>query len=260
MNLMKVGGIIDISTKDIPHRSSMVIFTVGCNFQCEFCHNKYLLHPNVGREMSVEKLIEQVKNNQLVNGVSITGGEPTLQKELLELCQALSRVGKYISIDTNGSHPEIINSLLPFINRVALDLKGPLKKKILEKITKINIEPTVIIETFKLINNQENIDFEIRTTYVENILTPDDIHEIISFLIRNKFRGTFVLQQYQYSNGVGEKYEDKFKKPEHLSLLNILKPYKDKKFCFKIFLRDDVVGYSQIDKIFDITLDEINEI
>jgi pyruvate formate lyase activating enzyme len=76
---MKIGGILDISTKDIPHKSTMVIFTVGCNFKCEFCHNKYLLQSNVGREYSIDELIEKISTNLLVSGVSITGGEPTLQ-------------------------------------------------------------------------------------------------------------------------------------------------------------------------------------
>ena len=65
---MRIGGIIDISTKDIPYRSSMVIFTVGCNFKCEFCHNKYLLQPNVGREYEIKELIDIISTNLLVSG------------------------------------------------------------------------------------------------------------------------------------------------------------------------------------------------
>ncbi|MFX0145315.1 MAG: hypothetical protein ACFE9C_14720 [Candidatus Hodarchaeota archaeon] len=50
---MRLGGIVDISTKDIPGRSCIVFFTVGCNFKCEFCHNKYLLNPNIGRDYKI---------------------------------------------------------------------------------------------------------------------------------------------------------------------------------------------------------------
>ena len=87
---MRVGGIVDISTKDIPNKSTMVIFTVGCNLSCEFCHNKYLLHEGVGRDIDVPKLMEQIKSNMLVSSVSISGGEPTLQDDLLYIAPYLT--------------------------------------------------------------------------------------------------------------------------------------------------------------------------
>jgi len=247
---MRVGGIVDISTKDIPNKSAMVIFTVGCNLSCGFCHNKYLLHEGVGRDMGVPELLEQIKSNMLVSGVSISGGEPTLQKDLLELCIEIKKVGKYISIDTNGTNPKSILELLPYINRVALDMKGPLNNKRLLKITGNQVNFNLIIETFRIANNREDIDFEIRTTYVENLMKPSDIDKIILFLKKNQFRGNFVLQQYQYSEGVGEDHRQKFQKPEHITLLNILKPYRNMELPFQIYLRDDIAGYSMIDKLY----------
>ena len=73
--------------------------------------------------MIVPELIEQIKSNMLVSGVSISGGEPTLQKDLLELCKEIKKVGKYVSIDTNGTNRNSIKELLPYINRVALDIE-----------------------------------------------------------------------------------------------------------------------------------------
>jgi pyruvate formate lyase activating enzyme len=247
---MRVGGIVDISTKDIPNKSAMVIFTVGCNLSCGFCHNKYLLHVGVGRDVGVPELLEQIKSNMLVSGVSISGGEPTLQKDLLELSKEIKNIGKYISIDTNGTNPKSILELLPYINRVALDLKGPLNNKRLFKITGNQVNFNLIIETFRIVNNHEDIDFEIRTTYVENLMKPSDIDKIILFLKKHQFRGNFVLQQYQYSEGVGEEHKQKFQKPEHITLLNILKPYRNMELPFQIYLRDDIVGYSMIDKLY----------
>jgi pyruvate formate lyase activating enzyme len=248
---MKIGGIVDISTKDIPNMSTMVIFTVGCNLSCGFCHNKYLLHEGVGRDISVPELMEQIKSNMLVSGVSISGGEPTLQKDLLEVCIEIKNLGKYLSIDTNGTNPKSITELLPFINRVALDIKGPLNNKRLAKITGNQVNSDLITETFTIINDYKNIDFEIRTTYVENLMKPNDIDKIISYLRKNLFRGNFVLQQYQYSEGVGEEHKQKFQKPEHITLLNILKPYKNMDLPFQIYLRDEISGYKKIDKLYD---------
>ena len=248
---MRIGGIVDISTKDIPNKTTMVIFTVGCNLSCKFCHNKYLLHEGVGRNIEVPKLMEQIKSNMLVSSVSISGGEPTFQKDLLELCKEIKSVGKYISIDTNGTNPKSIMELLPFINRIALDMKGPLNNKRLAKITGSQVNFNLIIETLEAINNHKDIDFEIRTTYVENLMKPNDIDKIILFLKKNQFQGNFVLQQYQYSEGVGEEHKLKFKKPEHITLLNILKPYRNMELPFRIYLRDEIIGYKIIDEVYE---------
>lgn len=248
---MKLGGILDISTKDIPHKSAMVLFTVGCNFKCQFCHNKYLLQPNVGREYSIKELIDQIATNLLVSGVSITGGEPTLQKDLSELCREIKKVGKYLSIDTNGSNPAMIKTISPYIDRVALDLKGPLESKKLEKITGVKVEINKISETFDFLRVQKDIDFEVRTTYVESLLSSNDIENIIYSLKELKFSGNFVLQQYQSSEGVGEEFKRIFSKPEHETLVNILRPYGDLELGlpFKIFLRDEIVGYCNINEL-----------
>ncbi|MFX1281518.1 MAG: anaerobic ribonucleoside-triphosphate reductase activating protein [Promethearchaeota archaeon] len=246
---MKIGGIIDISTVDIPHRSCMVIFTVGCNFKCDFCHNKYLLQPNVGREYKITDIIDKIKTNELVSGVSITGGEPTLQNDLLEVCIAIQEIGKYLSIDTNGSNPEVIKNIVPYVNRIALDLKGPLIPEILEKITRISVDLEKIIETIHILNHQKNLEFEIRTTYVESLLDASDIDNIIQHLRRIRFSGNFVLQQYQFSEGVGEDFKMIFSKPEHDSLVSVVESYKKLDLPFKIYLRDEIVGYCNINDL-----------
>jgi pyruvate formate lyase activating enzyme len=246
---LKIGGIIDISTVDIPHRSSMVIFTVGCNFKCDFCHNKYLLQPNVGREYKITDIVEKVKTNELVSGVSISGGEPTLQNDLLEVCSAIQEIGKYLSIDTNGSNPEVIRRIIPYINRIALDLKGPLIPEILEKITRVSVDLGKIVETIHILNNHKNLDFEIRTTYVESLLNASDFDKILQYLRRVRFTGNFVLQQYQFSEGVGEDFKMIFSKPEHDSLVSLVEPYKNLELPFNIYLRDEIVGYCSINDL-----------
>ncbi|MHA2008426.1 MAG: anaerobic ribonucleoside-triphosphate reductase activating protein [Promethearchaeota archaeon] len=246
---MKVGGIIDISTKDIPHKSAMVIFTVGCNFKCDFCHNKYLLQPNVGREYTISELTDRIKSNLLVSGISITGGEPTLQNDLPELCREIRKIGKYLSVDTNGSNPEVIKAISPTLNRIALDLKGPPDNDKLEKITGVKINVENITKTIEFLNSQNSLDFEIRTTYVGNLLTSDNLSEIITYLQNLGFHGNFVLQQYQYVEGVGDQFKEIFSKPDHNALLNLLEPYKGIKFPFKIFLRDEIVGYCNLNEL-----------
>jgi len=247
---MKVGGIVDLSTKDIPRRACMVIFTTGCNFRCEFCHNKHLLMKDAGKEYSIKNLIALVKNNFLITSVSITGGEPTLQTDIIEFCGESKKLEKYMSIDTNGYNPNIIEKLIPYIDRIAVDLKSPLKKERYKYITNTDIDPTLIEKTIKIINQNKNVDLEIRTTYVKNLLVQNDIHQIIQYLNKITFTGTFVLQQYQYSEGVGEEFKEKFQKPEHTLLLDILEQYLENDLPFKIYIRDEIVGYSEIHEIF----------
>ena len=249
MSDLKLGGIIDISTKDIPGKASMVLFTVGCNFKCDYCHNKYLLQPDIGKHYQIEELVKLIESNSLVSGVSITGGEPTLQNDLLELVKKIAKTGKYISIDTNGYNTDKIKSIIPFVNRVALDLKGPLNQGKYEKITRIKLNLDNIIQTIDFLNTQEGFDFEIRTTYLENLLTPEDIRDIVCSLKEREFNGTLVLQQYQYSEGVGEKYKEIFLKPEHENLVKLIQPFKNLELPFKIFLRDEIVGYCNINKL-----------
>jgi len=247
---MKIGGIIDISTKDIPNRASMVIFTVGCNFKCEFCHNKYLLAPDVGKFYGIDQLLKIIGSNSLVSGVSITGGEPTLQSDLSTLCQEIQQLGKYVSIDTNGSHPDIIENILPYINRIALDLKGPLNQERLKVITGVAVKLEDIEKTIDLVNKSSKVEFEIRTTYVGNLLTSEDLENMLMFLNQKQFKGTYVLQQYQFLEGVGEQFKQIFQKPEHDALINLLKPYQEIDFPFQIFLRDDIVGYKNRNELF----------
>jgi len=246
---VKLGGIIDISTKDIPGKASMVLFTVGCNFNCDYCHNKYLLQQDIGKHYQIEELVKKIESNSLVSGVSITGGEPTLQKDLLEFVKRIAKIGKYISIDTNGYNTSKIKAIIPFINRVALDLKGPLNQDKYEKITRVKLSLDDIIQTIDFLNTQEGIDFEIRTTYLENLLTPEDIEDIVCSLKKREFKGIFVLQQYQYSEGVGEKYKDAFLKPEHENMVKLIQDFKNVELPFKIFLRDEIVGYCNINKL-----------
>lgn len=248
---MKIGGIIDISTKDIPRKAAMVIFTTGCNFKCAFCHNKHLLREDAGREYDINELVKVIKTNSLVNAISITGGEPTITKEILILLEQIKELGKFVSIDTNGSHPEILRDILPYVDRVALDIKSPMNSRRLSEIINIPFNIEKIINAFYLINNETRLDFEIRTTYVDHLMSPEDIEKIISFLKDNQFRGSYVLQQYQYSDGVGDKYKDRFQKPEHGLLIEILRTYHKSSFPFQIYLRDEVEGFISIQKLFE---------
>jgi pyruvate formate lyase activating enzyme len=243
---MKIAGFIDASTKDWPKKAVSVIFTVGCNYKCKFCHNKPLLDPNAGEDITSDLISEKIEKNFLVDGVSITGGEPTLQKDLIDLCKSLRRLNKEVSVDTNGSHPEIVEMLLPYVNRIALDLKAPLDPdgKRLKEIANANINPKNTLETIEIVQKAKNVQFEIRTTYVKKIHNPEDIKNIINLLKEFNFTGDYVIQQYQYSEGVGEENKELFEEPSFEEIENILNGYY--KLPFKVFVRAREIGYKKI--------------
>ena len=106
---MRIGGIIDISTKDIPNRSTMVIFTVGCNLSCSFCHNKYLLHEGVGRDIDVPELMAQIKSNMLVSGEAFL--EENLRFKMIYL-NCVKKLRMLENISTLTQMEQIRNLLL----------------------------------------------------------------------------------------------------------------------------------------------------
>lgn len=245
-DFLRIGGIIDVSTKDWPKKVVSVIFTIGCNYKCKFCHNKPLLDPTAGEDWNINSIRNRIEKNFLIDGVSITGGEPTLQIDIIPLCKILKEIKKLVSVDTNGSHPEIIKLLLPYVNRIALDLKAPLELNgnRLKQIIITNLDPQKIKETIKIVQSSKNIQFEIRTTYVKKFHTPDDLKSIMNYLKKINFTGDYVIQQYQYSDGVGENNKELFEEPSFEEIKDILNDYKN--LPYKIYVRAREIGYTQI--------------
>jgi len=243
---LRIGGIIDVSTKDWPKKVVSVIFTIGCNYKCKFCHNKPLLDPNAGEDWTIDSIRNRIEKNFLIDGISITGGEPTLQKDIIYFCKILKEIKKLVSVDTNGSHPEVIEGLLPYVARIALDLKAPLELNgnRLKQIINTNLDPKKIKDTIKIVQSSKNIQFEIRTTYVKKLHTPDDLKSIIDYLKKIDFNGDYVIQQYQYSDGVGENYRELFEEPPFEEIKDILNNYEN--LPYKIYVRAREIGYKQI--------------
>lgn len=123
---MNIAGILKTATIDFPHRLAAVVFTAGCNYDCGFCHNRHLLH---GAELAdldeVMRFLE--KRAGLLDGIVLSGGEPTLQKDLAGFAEKLKALGYDVKIDTNGSNPAVVRDLLArgLVDYVAMDYKAP---------------------------------------------------------------------------------------------------------------------------------------
>ncbi len=130
---MRIGGIVDTSTVDWYGNVSMVVFFAGCNFRCPYCQNSGFIPTNSGEEVDLELIRRRISMNMSpvpsLDAVVFTGGEPTLQPEVvLEASRLVREEGLKLMLDTNGSRSDVIEALLRegLVDRVALDVKAPL--------------------------------------------------------------------------------------------------------------------------------------
>jgi len=125
---MNLGGLQKTSLIDYPRKISCILFLSGCNFDCPYCHNPQLIKgiptaPDQLNETSLFDFLE--KRRGLLEGVVITGGEPTLQSDLTALCERIKQLGYPVKLDTNGSRPHVIGRLIDqgLVDYIAMDIK-----------------------------------------------------------------------------------------------------------------------------------------
>ncbi|MDY6953690.1 MAG: anaerobic ribonucleoside-triphosphate reductase activating protein [Thermodesulfobacteriota bacterium] len=191
---MKLGGWQRLSLIDYPERLSAVLFTQGCNFRCPYCHNPELVDPKrFQKPLPPEDVFSFLQTRQgKLDAVCITGGEPSIQPDLVSFMEEIKEMPYLIKLDTNGSHPEVLETLLGkrLVDYVAMDVKGPLSKY--RRICKSPIKTAKIKESIELIM-ASGVDYEFRTTVVKSLLTKGDFKKI-GALIRGAT--CYVLQRF----------------------------------------------------------------
>jgi pyruvate formate lyase activating enzyme len=190
---MKIGGFQKISLIDYPEHLSLIVWTSGCNFRCPFCYNKDLVLNDVDL-FPEDEVLQTLKERQgKIEAVVITGGEPTLQKDLKNFIKKVKALNYLVKLDTNGTNPEIIRNLFEekLIDYIAMDIKAPKDKyQALSGIKNFGIQN---IESSIGIIKKLAPDYEFRTTVVPSLLNKDDILSIAQWL-RGSMR--YILQQF----------------------------------------------------------------
>jgi pyruvate formate lyase activating enzyme len=186
---MKFSGLQKISLIDYPKKVASVLFTPGCNLRCGFCHNWRIAvdpKPPFLQETVALKILESRK--KYVEAVVVTGGEPTMHKELPKFLTKLKERGFAVKLDTNGFYPEVLEECLPYVDYVALDVKTSLEKyKLLgAKSTNGLLRTTEMLKTGK-------VAYEFRTTVVPELITAEELPRICEFV---KGAKTHVFQQF----------------------------------------------------------------
>ncbi|OXT08970.1 anaerobic ribonucleoside-triphosphate reductase activating protein [Thermoanaerobacterium thermosaccharolyticum] len=187
-----------VSLADYPGKVASTVFISGCNFTCPYCHNSQLINLQKYIKSEEEFTDYLKKRKNLIDGVCITGGEPTLWKDLKNFIKTIKDLGFSVKLDTNGSRPDVIEDLLKdnILDYIAMDVKAPRNKYGL--FVKNNEDIEKILKSINLIKNS-GIDYEFRTTVNEKLLSTDDFLSIANMIPGCK---RYVLQRYKYSEGV----------------------------------------------------------
>ena len=171
---------------DFPGTPSAIVFTQGCNFRCRYCHNPELVYPHLFTEpYPEEEFFAFLKRRQgTLEGVVVSGGEPTLHDDLPRFLANIKALGYKTKLDTNGSRPEMLQTLLAqkLVDFVAMDLKAPFEKYSL--ITGVDTNAAVIRQSMKLLE-ESAVPYELRTTYDKEVLNDSDI-AIVTNMVEGK--------------------------------------------------------------------------
>jgi len=209
---MKIGGLQKLTLVDYPNKIAATVFLSGCNFKCGFCHNPSLVNIKKDEEeISETEFFKFLKTKQsLIDGICITGGEPTINADLPEFIKKIRDLNFSIKLDTNGNNPEMLERLIEekLLNFIAMDIKTSPEKY--EQVVRGNIYPVKsrvagsrqseifnrVKKSVELIK-KSGINYEFRTTVVPGIVERQDIEKIGKWLKGVK---KYVLQQFRNQN------------------------------------------------------------
>lgn len=195
---MRIGGITKSSFVDWPGRIAAVLFTPGCNLDCGYCHNRALLcRADAGTGHDPGLVLQWLATRQgRLDGVVISGGEPTIQPGLEDFIRAVRALGFAVKLDTNGTRPEVVRRLIDaqLLDYIAMDLKAPIAKY--DAVCGVSVDQRALNETIDLLLHA-GVAHEFRTTVLPG-LTGDDL-----LAVARRVRGAhrFVLQQYRPVDG-----------------------------------------------------------
>jgi pyruvate formate lyase activating enzyme len=219
---MKIGGLQRVSLNDYPGKICATVFTQGCNFRCPYCHNPELVDPGrYGPLLPEEDVLSFLdKRRGKLEAVTVTGGEPTLQKDLEKFLIEVKAMKYLVKVDTNGSNPETLSTLIDkqLVDYIAMDLKGPLKKYGL--MTAVKVDVSRIRRSIQLISTS-GIAHEFRTTVVRSQLGLEDFVSMAKIIKQARL---YVLQSFVASKTLDSAFlsEASYTQEEFSTLRDVL--------------------------------------
>ena len=221
---MVIKGFQKVSLIDYPGKIAAVVFTSGCNFRCPYCHNRDLViarsEDGCFETFEVLKDLEERKN--LIEGVVLTGGEPTLQKDLPEFARKIKNLDLLVKLDTNGSSFSVLQSMVKngLVDFVALDVKAPLDERYARAVGLGNFDFSLILSSMKELMNSR-IDYELRTTVVPGLHSEKDLLDLGKQLSKIAPKARWFLQNFRPKNCLDPEFE-KVKPYDNISFEDLL--------------------------------------
>lgn len=225
---MIISGIQKTSLIDYPRKICTVLFTRGCNFSCGFCHNPELVIPKqfIPKISTNEILIFLKKRTKKIDAVTITGGEPTLHKDLPNFIQKIKNMGYLVKLDTNGSNPQMLQKIVnkKIVDYIAMDIKNSPRKY--KKTTNSRIDFKNIKQSVEIIK-ASNISYEFRTTVIPTLHDKKSFEDISKWLKGSRL---LILQQFRPGKHIdlGFANINPYTQKELKEFKNILAPYINK--------------------------------
>ena len=216
---MNIAGVQKVTLLDYPGKVACEIFTQGCNFECPFCQNSSLIPITNTGEFSEEEIFEYlVLRKKILDGVVITGGEPTVQKDLKGFIKKIKDLGLLVKLDTNGGNPKVLQELIDeeLVDYVAMDIKNIFNKYNITAGKKINLDN--IKKSIEILKASK-IDYEFRTTIIKEMHSLDDIISICKLVGNAKY----YLQNFEDSENVIDHSLHGFSREELLFIDKYLK-------------------------------------
>lgn len=201
---MRIGGLEKFTVSDYPGKISCIVFTVGCNFRCPFCHNSQLVTEETD-EIPEEEVLEFLEKRQgQLEGVVVTGGESLIQPGLFDFLERVKNMGYEVKLDTNGSVPEALKEALKkdLVDYVAMDLKAPLEEY--DKACGLEVNTDKIEESLDFVLGLD--DYEFRTTVVPGLIDEEAIQKIA---MRIEGARKFYIQQFEPENSLDPEYRNR---------------------------------------------------
>jgi len=221
-----IKGLQKLSVIDYPGKVSCTIFTFGCNFRCGYCHNPELVVDDGRAEISEEEILNFLsKRKDFLDGVCVTGGEPTINKDLPEFLSKIKKMGFSVKLDTNGSNPEMLEQLVRsgLVDYIAMDIKAPLEKY--DDVTKVKVDKEKIKKSIGIIRKIGNFpEYEFRITVVPGLFNGQDALAIGKWLKGSK---KFYIQNFRNIKTLDKSFIERgpFTKEELENFCDIMKPF-----------------------------------
>jgi pyruvate formate lyase activating enzyme len=198
--MIEIKGFLETSFLDWPGKLCSVLFLPHCNFRCPYCHNHPLVfYPERYATIPLEDILDRLHSlKNWIDGVCLTGGEPTLHADLPFLIREIKRYRFLVKLDTNGSNPQMLENLIETgeIDFISMDVKGPLDPFRYSRSTGLPINLKPVLESIEILKGGK-VEYEFRMTVVPGLHREEDIQTLGNQL---RVGRRFILQNFNPEN------------------------------------------------------------